>query len=142
MLEEEREVAKERRAHGETAPGKPKSAYASGNDSRSVDGDTGRARDKAGEAVGVSGRLVADAEKLKRADPERAHGRWTDWIEERLPISEATVRKLMTIGRGLAKRSNSNVLPPAQRTLYDLACLDEDEWEAVRPKLSRPDIAF
>lgn len=72
---------------------------------------------------------------LIEAKSEIDHGRWTGWIEERLPISETTARELMAIARGL-KHRNCDVLPPAKRTLYDLARLDDDEWEAVRPKLS------
>ena len=33
-------------------------------------GDKGKARDKAGEAVGVSGRYVSDAKKIHQAAPD------------------------------------------------------------------------
>jgi len=61
MLAVERERAKERKSHGETAPGK----NASGNVSNSV--DTGAARDKAAEKVNadVSGRTLEKGRKVK-----------------------------------------------------------------------------
>jgi 16S rRNA G966 N2-methylase RsmD len=61
MLEIEQERAKERKSHGETAPGK----NASGNVSNSV--DTGAAREKAAEKVNadVSGRTLEKGKKVK-----------------------------------------------------------------------------
>ena len=61
MLEVEQERAKDRKSHGETAPGK----NASGNISNSE--DTGSARDKAAEKVNadVSGRTLEKGKKVK-----------------------------------------------------------------------------
>jgi len=66
---------------------------------------------------------------------ELPHGRWTGWIEVRLPIAPRTAREFMAIAEGL-KRRDGAVLPPSKKALLELARLDDDEWEAVRPKLS------
>ena len=67
LLAEEREEAKQRQKdHGNTAPGRPNTQ---GNVSLSV----GKATDKAGSTVGVSGKLVAAADKVVvKGTPELA----------------------------------------------------------------------
>jgi N6-adenosine-specific RNA methylase IME4 len=59
-LEEE---ARKRQAHGMTAPGKTLVEQI-------PEASDGRARDKAGEVIGISGRYVAEAEKIKQEAPE------------------------------------------------------------------------
>lgn len=77
---------------------------------------------------------------LVEARRELGKGRFKEWVEERLPISLPSVSRLMTIAEGLPpKISNWKVLPTAERTLYDLARLDEDEFKKVEPHLS-PDL--
>lgn len=77
---------------------------------------------------------------LIEAKEELPHGRWTGWVEERLPISYQTANRFMKIAEGLESkfpnRGDLPLLPPAERTLYDLARLDDEEFERVRPKLS------
>lgn len=72
---------------------------------------------------------------LIEAKEELPHGRWTGWIEERLPIAPRTAREFMAIAEGLERRDRA-VLPPSKKTLLDLARLDDEEFERVRPKLS------
>ena len=64
--EAEREAAGQRRAHGETAPGRPKNAC--GNVSTSVES---RSRDKIGERVGVSGKSIDKAAVVAEYAPDK-----------------------------------------------------------------------
>lgn len=84
FMDYERGEAKMRKAHGATAPGKTLLANL-------PEASNGTAREKAGERLGVSGRCVADAERiLKNAVPELIHrirsGDMT--INEANPISK------------------------------------------------------
>ena len=64
--EAEREAAGQRRAHEETAPGRPKNAC--GNVSTSVES---RSRDKIGERVGVSGKSIDKAAVVAEYAPDK-----------------------------------------------------------------------
>lgn len=64
-----KEAAKERqREHAGTAPGQPSNT--SGIPARSVSASGNLARDEAAKEVGVSGRTVAQLERVEREDPE------------------------------------------------------------------------
>jgi hypothetical protein len=56
----EAQAARERQSHGQTGPGK----NAGGNIATSV---KGKARDSAGDKVGVSGRTIDDADKIRKS---------------------------------------------------------------------------
>lgn len=66
LLQKFQEEAKERqKEHAGTAPGKSKTLRETLPEVKK-----GQARDKAGETLGVSGKLVADAQKIKEEAPE------------------------------------------------------------------------
>lgn len=100
MLAIEKQRAKERKAHGETAPGKPKDENASGNVSKSVDDESGSAREKAAEKIdaGVSGRTLEKGLEVKEkaeSGDEIAQEQWEKLEEGETSFHKAnrTVKK-------------------------------------------------
>lgn len=87
------------------------------------------------EAIFRTGDLLIDA---KDGLP---HGEFTPMIEEEVPFSPRTARKLMAIARDerLRKRTIPSVLPSAWTTLHRLTRLSDGEWKAIRPHIS-PDL--
>lgn len=75
--------------------------------------------------------IVGCGRALIEAKAELGHGDFTSMVEELLPFSSATARKLMTISRNtwIANRSHSERLPPQWSTLYELSRLPEDALE-------------
>lgn len=76
---------------------------------------------------------------LLEAKQALPHGRFTGWVEERLPISVRTAQRFMVISGGLPKSADPRILPPSAETLHDLARLSSAEWKTVQPHVS-PDM--
>lgn len=78
---------------------------------------------------------------LVEAKRELPHGAFGAMVEEDLPFSTSTARKLRRIARSdrLRNRSRVNDLPTAWGTLYELATLDDGDWERIAPHVS-PDL--
>lgn len=75
---------------------------------------------------------------LVEAKRELPHGAFGAMVEEDLPFSTSTARKLRRIARSdrLRNRSRVNDLPTAWGTLYELATLDDGDWERIAPHVS------
>lgn len=94
----------------------------------------------------VSG-IVACGRALIEAKASLDHGDFTAMIEELLPFSSRTARKLMSIAQNtwIADRNHMDRLPPAWTTLYELSLLTEDALEraaaegVLRPEMERTD---
>lgn len=89
--------------------------------------------------------FVAAGQHLAQAKAQMRHGEWLPWIEKELPVSETTVKMLITIGQhpGLSNRQHVDDLPPHWGTLYELRAM-EPEWLAaaieagdVNPEIER-----
>jgi len=126
-------AAKQRqRDHGGTAPGKR------GNTGGKVaTSDNGKARDAAGKACGVSGRMVSDAKKIKAASPETF---------AKLQSGELTVNKakqmmnnssVPNLDSKAAAKLKGHPVAAKQSELLKLAQLPAKEQREIAIKLAR-----
>lgn len=75
---------------------------------------------------------------LIEAKEELPYGEFGSMIEDDLPFSKRTSRKLRAIARDqrLRDRTHASDLPPAWTTLHRLTRLNDHQWEAIEPHIS------
>lgn len=80
--------------------------------------------------------IIETGRRLLEAKEELEHGKWSGFVDDKLPFDRRTAQRLMEIASGrLAAASPSPLLPPSWTTLYQLTKLDDDGWKRVKPHL-------
>src|SRR5260370_37375543 len=85
--------------------------------------------------------IIECGQLLIAAKAELGHGEFEVMIENELPFTPSTARRLMIVAEDERIRAHVHVLPPSWGTLYELTKLDDNEFAAAITDRARPGAA-